>query len=159
MLRLIPRPLHRAALRVAHRIRHRWRLWRGTELVGVSAVLHNEAGELLLVRHSYASRNWSFPGGGLKRGETPEQAIRREIREELGCALAEVRELGRIAETISGSPHRSHVFAAIVREAPRPDRREIAEAAFFAPGSLPEPLGALTRDRLRLWRERGEAGG
>jgi ADP-ribose pyrophosphatase YjhB (NUDIX family) len=48
-------------------------------------------GEILLVRHSYV-RGWLLPGGGVARGEPPEEAILRELREEIGlvrCATPE----------------------------------------------------------------------
>lgn len=39
--------------------------------------------------------SWQFPQGGIKSGETPEQAMYRELREEVGLQPQHVRILGR----------------------------------------------------------------
>ena len=152
MLHLIPRSLHRALMPLAHRLRHRWRKLTGARLAGVSVFVTDMEGRLLLVRHSYGSRGWALPGGGMGRRENPEDAARREIAEEVGCALDGVRVLEQLEETISGSPHTAWLVAARTRDRPKPDRREIEEARFFPTHSLPEPLTPLTRTRIAAWR-------
>ena len=47
---------------------------------GVAAVVHNEGGELLL--QEKADGTWSLPAGAMEPGETAEEAVRRELREE-----------------------------------------------------------------------------
>lgn len=152
VLRLIPPPLARALLPLAHRIRHRWRRWRRQPLRGCAVVITNPAGEILLLRHSYGPDVWALPGGGIGRGEAPEAAARREIAEELGLRLGALHLLAQAEEEISGSPHTAFVFTASTPKAPAPDRREVIEARFFASDTLPEPLGRITRSRLALWR-------
>ena len=155
--RLLPAALHRALLPAAHKLRHRWRCWRGTEISGVSVIIANLSGDILLLRHSYGPEVWALPGGGLKRGEDPEACARREVYEELGIDLAAIQSLGSLKEQLSGSPHTAHLFAAISHERPKPDGREIREARFFPAHSLPEPLGVTTRRRIAVWRARGVA--
>jgi ADP-ribose pyrophosphatase YjhB (NUDIX family) len=60
-------------------------------------------GRVLLVRQTYMP-GWFMPGGGLKRGETLEAAARREVREEAGAELGEVRLLGAYTTSRNGRP-------------------------------------------------------
>ncbi len=152
--------LHRIALRVAHQLRHRWRLWRGTPIEGVTVIACDLQGKLLMVRHSYGPQGWFLPGGGMKRGESAMQAAVRELREETDC-LAECAQLvGSFEEQVSGSPHTAHVVTCLTSDEPRPDRREVVEARFFPTHSLPEPLSPRTAARLAFWRDpANDAGG
>ena len=49
----------------------------------VQALVITPAGRMVLVCHSYLP-GWHFPGGGLRRRESPEVGIIRELREEIG---------------------------------------------------------------------------
>lgn len=155
--RVLPAPLHRIGLRVAFRVRHRWRIWRKVPITGCHVIVTDLQGSILLLRHSYGPDCWALPGGGVKPGEDPGKAARRELVEELGLELDRLVQLGTVDGEISGSPHTAYLFAAITDRRPRPDQREVSEARFFPAHSLPEPLGAATRAHLDAWRERRNA--
>ena len=54
-------------------------------LVGVIGVVENARGEVLVLRHTYRPGfPWGLPSGWLRRRETVETALQREIREETG---------------------------------------------------------------------------
>lgn len=84
-------------------------------LVGVAAVIWNEAGQVLLIRRLYPPRagQWSLPGGKVERGETLEAALKREIREETGLEIA-ILGLAGVAEIVDdstlGGPGRHYVL-------------------------------------------------
>lgn len=60
----------------------------------VRAVITDMRGRVLLIRpHSYSSDDWTLAGGGIEHGETAEQAIKRELREELGLTKVTLRRL------------------------------------------------------------------
>lgn len=64
----------------------------------VGAVVRDEAGRLLLVRrmHPPEQGRWSLPGGRVEPGESDEQALVREVREETGLDVT----VGRLVATV-----------------------------------------------------------
>ena len=63
-----------------------------THLVSVAGLVTNDRGEILLVNSPW--RGWEYPGGLIEPGETFEQALRREIREEAGVEIEILRFVG-----------------------------------------------------------------
>jgi len=55
--------------------------------LGVLGAVADNEGKLALVRQSY-TRGWVLPGGGVGRGEAPEVALLRELKEEIGLTRA-----------------------------------------------------------------------
>lgn len=153
MLRLIPRPLYRAALNIAYPLQQIVRRITGRARDGVSVIARDRQGRILLIRHSYGPDGWYFPGGGMKRGEDPELAARRELEEETGCEAVELRRITIFEEVLSGGSHQSHVYEALIDSEPKADGREVLEARLFAPDALPDSLSPRTRHRLRLWQD------
>ena len=63
-----------------------------------AAVIRRGQCYLLATRapHSHLSGRWEFPGGKIRPGETPEDCIRREIREELDLHVTATSRLGSL---------------------------------------------------------------
>jgi phosphoglycolate phosphatase len=60
-------------------------------VVTVGALIYNEANEVLMVRTHKWSNLWGIPGGKTKWGETSETALRREIMEETGLDITDIK--------------------------------------------------------------------
>jgi len=57
----------------------------------VGLIVSNNRGEVLWARRRNNSQAWQFPQGGIQKGETPEEAMYRELYEELGLQASDVR--------------------------------------------------------------------
>ncbi len=60
----------------------------------VGIMLANDRGQLLWARRVGGHDAWQFPQGGISAGESPEQALYRELHEEVGLARDAVEVLG-----------------------------------------------------------------
>lgn len=126
-----------------------WRVSRGMTL-GVRACVVDPDGGVLLVRHSYTP-SWHFPGGGVEVGQTLEQALADELRQEAHVELtAPPRFEGMYLN--ARTSRRDHVALYRVEGWTQPTpfvpTREILEARFFARDALPEDTTRGTRERL-----------
>jgi ADP-ribose pyrophosphatase YjhB (NUDIX family) len=126
-----------------------WRFTRGMTL-GVRACVVDAGGHILLVRHSYTP-GWHFPGGGVEVGQTVEEALAVELREEAHVALRGDPAFVGLYLNARTSP-RDHValfrVEAFEQTSPFVPTREIIAAEFFPRDRLPEGVTRGTRDRL-----------
>ena len=153
---VVPAPLHRLVLRIVHGLRVRW--WRVIKHQpdDTRVVALDEAGRVLLVRHSYGSGAWMLPGGGSKHGEDALATAVRELREETGCALIDPVDVSGAA---LDQRKRRVVVGGRARGAVRIDGREIVEARWVAPDDLPESASENLRRGLPRWvHQLGEHG-
>ena len=94
--------------------------------------------QLLLVRQSYR-RGWTLPGGGVRHGEPPEAAARRELQEELGLCVPALPPAVVVSGNWDGRRDEVHVFTLSLDHLPalRLDHREVVAARLFGLGELP----------------------
>ena len=105
-----------------------------------------------MVRHTYGKPAWSLPGGGTKRNETSDATVRREIREELGIELVDLRQIGSFLNTVDFKRDQVTVFAARpASEALKLKLEEIAEARWVDVNQLPSPTAPVATRSLALW--------
>src|SRR2546423_10679747 len=119
--------------------------------VTAGAVVSDERGRVLLLRHVLRKGSgWGIPGGFLRAGEQPEDAVRRELREETGLVLErvelafvrtlkDVRQVevifrGRLASEAVGRVKKSF---------------EVDRAEWFDTEALPQDLGEGQRRVVR----------
>jgi ADP-ribose pyrophosphatase YjhB (NUDIX family) len=110
--------------------------------VTAGAVVCDERGRVLLLRHVLRKGSgWGIPGGFLRAGEQPEEAVRREVREETGIELEAVGLL--FVRALRGVRQVEVIFRASMRAealAGLEKNFEIDRAELFAPAELPENL-------------------
>lgn len=105
----------------------------------VVAALIERDGKVLLARRAGGERagKWDLPGGFVELEETAEEALAREVLEEVGCGISLFGLLGVFREATGryGPSLNIHFRAAPVGE-PRPTE-EVSEVGWFGPQELP----------------------
>ena len=120
-------------------------LWEPRFMVTAGAVVLDEAGRVLLLKHIFRSGSgWGIPGGFIEAGEQPEEALRRELREEVGIEIERV-ELAFV-RTLRRPQQVEVMFRCRARSdatnAAHPRSMEIESLAWFALVALPPALPA-----------------
>ena len=122
--------------------------------VTAGAVVTDEEGRVLLLEHRFrAGTGWGIPGGFLEKGEQPEEALRRELREEVGLELERaeiifVRTLGKVGQI-------EIIFHARARGKVESQSDEIKSADWFTLDRLPPGLSKDQRELIRRTLEDG----
>ena len=117
----------------------------------VAGLIRDEAGRVLLTRRppgKVRAGLWEFPGGKVHPGELPEEALRRELREELGLETRVIRELARIRHAYPDITIELLLFE--VEALGSPKGLEKQEIGWFPPETL-ENTSLCPADR-NLWK-------
>ena len=134
-------------------------------LAGTGLIVLDREGRVLLQRRT-DDDTWSLVGGYLEIGETPEDAARREAKEEVGLDLGELELFGVFAgselyhEYDQGRVY-SVTITYVARDAtgePRADQDEVKATRYYPLDELPERLERTTRPILDRFIESAQSG-
>ena len=141
----LPRRLVRTLFTFVHGFRLAWWKVAGPGRAGVHAVPLTGEGKVVLVRLTYAP-GWRVPGGGRKRGEAAEQAMLRELREEIGLLSHGAFDRLEDEHPVPEEEGRRSAFFVVRDVVYRPRRSiEVEEVREFDPGCLPDDATRWTR--------------
>ena len=142
-------------------------LKRGVDFIGVGCVFicHDGRGNILLHKRSAACRDeqgrWDCGGGSMEFGETFEEAVQREIREEYCTEIVDLKfiTVRNVLREHNGSPTHwvMSVFAAKVKPelVANGDPEKIDEFGWFSFANLPSPMHSKFHEHVGLVRAAG----
>ena len=139
-----------ALWRYAPKSLRRWgvRLVEPRFTVTAGAVVTNDEGRVLLLEHRFrAGAGWGIPGGFLEKGEQPEEALRRELREEVGLEI-ERAEIAFV-RTIKKVRQIEIIFHARATGNVESQSDEIKSAGWYTLEELPPKLSKDQRELIR----------
>lgn len=106
-----------------------------------------------MIRNSYRKHGWTFPGGGIKKGESSKNAAKREVQEEIGVQLKNIKSHGNFLSTLEGKKDTIWVFSSKLKDKSfKTDNLEIAEAKWVEIDQLYSnklSLGPIARKCLK----------
>ena len=106
----------------------------------VAAILQQEGRILICQRRPGQAHplKWEFPGGKVEPGESPEQALARELEEELGIRSAAGVEIARYEFTYPGKNPIELIFCQVSRFEGEPQNRIFHEMRWERASQLPD---------------------
>jgi len=135
-------------LLAADKLRRAWWFVARPRSLGVLGLVLDDERRILLVQQTYRD-GWYLPGGGVHRKEGLDEALRRELREEVGIEPTEAPRLHGMYWNFAESKSDYVAVFVVDRWERRPAKSlEIAADAFFPPGGLPEDTSPAARRRI-----------
>jgi 8-oxo-dGTP pyrophosphatase MutT (NUDIX family) len=126
-----------------------WRVFK-PQTQGTKVVIRHGS-QTLLIKNSYAKRNWTLPGGGVKDNETPEQAAKREVGEEVGIGLRNLKSHGSFYYDGEGKRDTIWVFSGEAETKNfKIDHFEISKAQWFDQKALPKLESKVAKTCLKV---------
>lgn len=126
----------------------------GAGHVRVRALLITKDQEILLVRSWLGHQHWTLPGGGIRRGENPALAARREVLEETGIRVDDLQEIGTFINADSRAPFTVQCFLAVIDKQDFytgiSHRLEMLDVGWFHLKKLPNPHSPTLDRALQL---------
>ena len=123
--------------------------------VGVGVIVLHD-GKILLGKrkNSHGNHTWNFPGGHLEFGEEIIECARREVREETGMEILNVRMAGHVTNDIfiEEKKHYITIFVICSADGTEPKIMELEKCdgwSWFDWENLPEPLFLPIRNLLK----------
>jgi ADP-ribose pyrophosphatase YjhB (NUDIX family) len=111
-----------------------------------AGIVVNEKGEVLLLDHLLRpASGWGIPGGFLEYGEQAHEAVKREIREECGIEISDIR-LYRVRTL---KRHIEVVFTAKGKGEPKIQSKEIRGGGWFALDDMPGEMNLQQQFMIR----------
>lgn len=111
------------------------RIFQDQFLVGVTGIILNDKKEILLFKHTYRAHAWSLPGGYLKSGEHPREALEREIKEESGLIVSVDESLK--TRTDRETARLDLCYVGVLIGGDFTPSHEVSEYGFFSQDQLP----------------------
>lgn len=146
---------------------HKDDLKRGVDFIGVTVpfVVHDGKGNILLQKRSQNTRDeqgrWDVGGGSMEFGETFEEAVRREVREEL-CADAKKVTFLEVYNALRDNNGTQTHWIALVHcvqvdpaEVKIGEPKRIDEIGWFKIDKLPSPLHSMMQQSLLAAKRAG----
>jgi 8-oxo-dGTP diphosphatase len=134
-------------------------------IVVVAAVVEHQ-GQFLVARRlegTHLAGYWEFPGGKVLPGETHEQALQREIVEELSTGIAGIQKIFSTSHAYAERIVDLHFYRGELTGAPQPalgqELRWISRAEFASlefPPADAELIARLVNDQWGQWEQRGQ---
>jgi 8-oxo-dGTP pyrophosphatase MutT (NUDIX family) len=119
------------------------------KLMGAAAVILNDEGRILLVKHSYGKLNWELPGGLSEKNESAEETAKREVVEETALEVSVGRLTGIYYEPSNDMHHFVFLCQVTGNQFPQIGSSEILECEYYRIDDLPRPISDFTLQRIR----------